>query len=148
MPQETDRKNCIEKVIENFHVDPRTGCKSKRKIKTLKCKSECSSSSQSESNSLNQTPFNYLIGTNKQTLRSLKPNGATSTNNNGNNKSKTCCKASKVKRRKMKLFCADGSTIMTDVSIIKRCTCSNECMINDDNENKQRMLRHSYHVQV
>jgi len=103
-----------------------------------------SSASSSMSQQQNQTPFGYLIGTNKHTVagRDIVVNKT------------SCCRASKVKKRKMKLFCADGSTIMTDVSIVKKCTCSNECMANyDDKEtnldnNRQRMLRHSYHVQA
>ena len=143
MPQEKERPNCIDKTIEDFYVDSNTGCKSKRKIKSLKCKSDCSlSSNQAQLKTLNQTPFGYLIGTNKQTLRSLRQI------NEATKRKSSCCRASKVKKRKMKLFCADGSTIMTDVSIIKRCSCSNECMSEINENNKQRILRHSYNVQA
>ena len=138
--------SCVERTLNDFYVDPQTGCKSKRKIKTLKCKSECSVSPKQSLNLLgNKTPFGYIIGTNKHILRSLNSNGG----------SESCCQASRVKKRKIKLFCADGSTLMTELSIVKRCTCFAECSsqqargeFESKSDNKLRMLRHSYDVQV
>ena len=132
-------QDCVAEAMEDFYVDPNTGCKSKRKIKSLKCKSDCAPSQMSPLR--NKTPFGYIIGTNKHIVRSSN--------------SDTCCRPSKVKRRKLKLFCADGSTILTELSIVKKCTCSSDCDLakgDEENElennNKQRTLRHSYDVQT
>lgn len=131
------KSNCVENVMKDFYVDVQTGCRSKRKIKSLKCKSEC----ESQTKSVKQRPFSFIIGTNKHILgRSLNARNADLT--------KSCCQASRVKRRNIRLFCADGSTMLTEISIVKRCTCSNQCsnMSTMENVNKLRMLRHSYYV--
>jgi hypothetical protein len=135
------QSSCVQNVMNDFYVDVQSGCKSKRKIKTLTCKSECD---QSQMRSIKQMPFGYIIGTNKHILSRSLNNNRINTNPHAN----SCCQASRVKRRKIKLFCADGSTIMTEINIVKRCTCSNQCsnMSPMENVNKLRMLRHSYYV--
>lgn len=110
-----DDQSCAERLINDFYVDEKTGCKSRKKIRTLKCKNQCQTQSPAKLMQSNQTPFGYIIGTNKKQIsRSL-------------NENESCCKASQTKLKKLKLFCDDGSTIMADITIVKKCTCSNEC---------------------
>ena len=143
-PKNKKSNGCTETIVNDHYVDPKSGCKTKRKFKMVKCKGNCSKYSSrnsittrdSQSSSPNvelqsfrsldeKMPFGYLIGTNKKQLnsRSLSMNGLTPIKR----LVPECCVALKSKPRKFKLLCEDGSVLISDVSLIKECACSSKC---------------------
>lgn len=128
LKKNVNEQDCTEAIVNEIYTDKNTGCKTKRKIKMLKCSGDCSSkaSEMKRFKSLDsKEPVSYLIGTNRQPMqRSLSE-----TSHLENEK---CCVPSKTRNRRVKLFCNDGSTYLNDINIIKKCSCSKKCdLLND-----------------
>lgn len=123
--------SCREVVSKNeIYVDVETGCKTRKRVKMLSCRGECSSStvgssgeiSSSSSSSSSQldkfklldpnAKFSYLIGTNKRET---------------SRQSSQCCQVIKRKSRKLRLFCQDGSSYLSEINMVKKCSCSPRC---------------------
>lgn len=112
---------CMHRILTDFYTDPKTGCKSKKKIKMIKCSGECNKLNNDEKNDkLSQMPsFSFLIGTNRKS------------NQRSVNSLQQCCQPIKNRPKKIKLFCIDGSTIIADVHMPKKCICSIDKCNND-----------------
>ena len=110
---------CVEKIVHEFFADSKTGCKSRKKIKMIKCKGECTASDPSMSQSSFQgqsSSFGFIIGTNRKPNQRSLPTTPSQ-----------CCRPAKTKPRKIKLYCDDASTIMVDITLPKKCVCANKC---------------------
>lgn len=55
--------------------------------------------------------FSYLIGTNKRETPDERPLLSTS----------SCCQAIKRRLKKLRLYCPDGKSFVTEIEIIKKC---------------------------
>ncbi len=125
------QNSCTESIESDYYVDASSGCKTKRKLRMVKCKGGCGSSGISvRDNKLNafsasdsNTPFGYLIGTNRKQVNSRSLNGLTPIKR----LTQQCCVASVSKPRKLKLVCEDGAVMTVDVNLVKECACSNAC---------------------
>ena len=114
--QKGPRKNvkketsCSVKVSFDFYTDLESGCRTKRKIRSLKCEGKCVSNKIRQFKSINT--FGYLIGTNnRQSLRSASE----------------CCVPIKTRNRRVKLFCDNGRNYIKTIQLVRRCSCSNKC---------------------
>jgi hypothetical protein len=125
-----EKNQCGKNIVSEIYVDEKSGCKSKRKIKLVKCDGQCmnnegenglnkkSPSIKFRSIDYNKQPFSFIIGSNKKQL-SLRSNRMAA-----NNK---CCSVSETRQKRMKLHCENGSVITTEVNLVKECSCSNKC---------------------
>lgn len=108
---------CHEKVNFEIYVDSNTGCKSRKKIRTVTCEGACTG----QDSALDQfqlldknAQFSYLIGTNKK--RDAQTRDSQSAD--------VCCQATRTKAKPFRLFCADGSSYLHDVNMVKKCSCT------------------------
>ena len=117
--------SCKEVVVKNdIYVDTETGCKTRKRVKIWSCRGECSFGGES-SVQLNKfklldpnAKFSYLIGTNKR---------ETSSQTSSSSSSSQCCQVTKRKARKLRLFCEDGSSYVSELNLVKKCSCSTKC---------------------
>lgn len=113
---------CSYRVLHDFYTDTKTGCKSRKKLRMIKCTGTCRS--ENSNDKLSQMPqFNFLIGTNRKSAnqRSINSNLAPS-----------CCQPVKTRAKKIKLFCNDGSTIIADINLPKKCVCYSNDKCNNE----------------
>ena len=109
-----------------IYKDPQTSCKTRHKVKIISCRGECSTNPNLAPNQKHQTDneldsfklldksakFSYLIGTNKRDTQLTRPFvGASS----------VCCQVVKRRSKKIKLYCPDGSSYVSEIEIIKKC---------------------------
>ncbi len=130
------QSSCTESVESEYYVDAKSGCKTKRKLRIVRCQGGCSSESSGISvrdSKLNafssadgNTPFGFLIGTNKKQVNSRSLSGSKGLTPFKRLASQ-CCVASVSKPRKLKLYCEDGGVLVADVSLVKQCACSKKC---------------------
>lgn len=113
--QEKSLNKCSHSFLYDFYTDSKTGCKSKKRLPFIKCTGSCKQMTNEEK----QPPsFAFLIGTNKKAIqRSITT---------------PCCQPVRTKPKKIKLFCSDGSTILADISLPRKCFCSNENKCNNN----------------
>lgn len=105
-----------------IYTDPKTGCKSRKRVKLLSCRGECQQQQKYSSPNINgfekfqlsddktNAKFSgYLIGTNKRESPLFQP--------------QQCCQVSKRRPKKLRLFCDDGSSYVTEIEIVRKCSC-------------------------
>ncbi|CAI9733149.1 homolog 2 slit-like isoform X1 [Octopus vulgaris] len=69
---------CRDIAYKETHKDPKTGCKSRTKVKFRRCEGSCG---------------------------------------------RHCCKPKKIKTRRVRLFCADGTNFVYNLPVIRKCGC-------------------------
>ncbi len=111
-----NNSDCRGHVSQIFYMDSASRCKSIRRIRHLTCSGECSPASQVyrslDEDSGFDSKASLFIGTN---LKSVKTRAA------------SCCRPSKFRVRKIKLLCPDGSSLVKEIEVARRCVCSSAC---------------------
>jgi hypothetical protein len=123
--QPQKESTCGERVVHEFYTDSISGCRTKKRIRMIRCAGECEKQTPATNKSVQ---FNYLIGANRKSAqRSLTSQFEPREQQQQLQQQSLCCEAHKSKARKIRLYCADGSTVKADISIIRKCMCTNKC---------------------
>jgi hypothetical protein len=94
-------KNCIQETTIDYYIDSNK-CKSKKKIKIIKCKGECLN--ENIKYQFFDNPNEIPIGTNNKNLNYF-------------------CMPSNIIKRKIMLFCNDGTSKMLAINDSQECKC-------------------------
>ena len=111
----SNRTNCKGRMTRQVYTDPKTGCVSKRKFKILECQGKCSGPSPrlTLANKFTNRQ-SFFIGTN------LKSNLQRSLDAVG----EQCCVPGQFETRQAKLFCKDGSILIANMNLARKCVCA------------------------
>lgn len=123
--------SCSEVILRNeIYTDLRTGCMTRKRVKQTSCRSECKKQTRSMMTREEErtegglekfqlldknAQFSYLIGTNKRAAHLRR---------HVSQPDVLCCQPIKRRTKKLRLFCPNGSSYITEIDMIKKCICA------------------------